>query len=460
MSTSSVEKDYFDIKSEYFIDYVIDLFGVKKSKNWDDIAKNISIEKIKQTYRTFAEIFPRKYNYVEELKKCKQSFTSIHFGDIKARKIIDEVVRFSLYSDKIIVFHPIQNPVITNQRIDPRKNPRYWLLDFLDALYFYIVIHKWVKAGIVKLIISPYEYDFELRDNLDQVVQKRVNKLDKKKYTDIGKNLILENLAEQFSFSYKNKSKEYISNELLKIEKPKFSKEDAEEFAEFIVKGASNVNPLYNKLNIPLKGAMLAPMRGGGPLESILMVSDLTDGNIYTPSDFHWQQINEYGLDNFWIKANRLYSKIPLNFLNNVDTSFALELRKDDRLSGVRLQLKKIYSELNGIKIDNLSELKMKELQEGFMEEIKKAEAEWNDIQRVADLSRKNWLVANLGIPIIKNDISLLPLAVGSLFWMYNNEKVTSQKETLQRQKNPISVFVDLKNQRQNFFSILANCLI
>lgn len=455
-----MEKDYFDIKNEYFYEFLNDLFNIKKAKTWDDIAKNVTIEKIKRTYKTFAEIFPRNYDYISELKKGKDTFSSIHYGDIKARKIIDEVVRFSLYSEKIIVFHPLQNPSVTNQKIDPRKNPKYWLPDFLDSLYFYIVIQKWVRSGIVKLIINPYDYDFKLRDEMDIEVAKRINKFDKEKYLHINREHALENIAEQFSLIYKNKSKDYIVDSLLRMTQPRFTENDADEFSEIIIKGFENINPLYNKLNIPLDGRMLAPTKGGGPLESILSISEITNGNIYTPSEMNWNQISEYGLNDFWLKTNRIYSKISLNFLNNVDTNFALELRKDDRLGGVRQQLKKVYSELNGIKAEDLTDLKIKDLNEGFTEELKKSEAEWKDIKKQAELSRKYWLVTSVGVPLIKNDISILPLAIGSLAWLYHNEKSNQQKKNLMRQKNPISVFVDLKNQNQNFFSIFKNCLI
>lgn len=454
-----MEKDYFDIKNELFFEFLNEQFNIRKSKSWDDIAKSITIEKVKKTYKTFAEIFPRNYNYISELEKCKDIFSSIHYSDLKARKIIDEVVRFSLYSDIIIVFHPLQNPAITNQRSDPRKNPKYWLADFLDSLYFYVVIQKWVRAGIVKLIINPYEYNLEIRDNLDVKIKERVTQLNQEKYINLSRPNIMENLAEQFSIIYKNRNKEYIVNSLLEMSQPHFNEKEAIEFADVIIKGFEDINPLYNKINIQPSQRMLAPTKGGGPLESILLVSELTNGNIYTPSEVRWSQLSDYGLNDFWLKTNKIYSEIPLSFLNNVDTDFALELRKDERLAGVRQQLKKLYSELNSTKTENLTSNKIRDLHEAFIEELKKSEAEWKDIKKQADISRKYWLVANIGMPIIQNEISLLPLAFGSLAWLYSNEKSYRQKESILRQKNPISVFVDLKNQEQNFFSILKNCL-
>ena len=453
--------DYFDIQNEKFYDFLNETFEINKYRKWEDIAKNITLLKVKRTYRVFAKLFPRNYPYFTELEKTKNEFSSIHYGTIKANKIIDEVVRFSLYSDKIIVFHPLQNPSVTNQKIDPGKNPKYWLPDFLDSLYFYIVIQKWVKSGIIKLIINPYEYDFEIREGIDKKVEKRIKDSNKEQFFDIAKDSVMENLAEQFAVTYKNRSKDYIIQSLLEMKNPRFKEKDANEFASKIIEVIPKVNPLYNKLGIDLGGSsMLAPTKGGGPLESIIMISEKTGGNIYTPSESAWYQIKEFGLDDFWLKVNHLYSKIPLNFLNNVDTGFALEMRLEDRLSGVRQELKKIYNELKEIKVEDFSETKLKLIQEGFIEEIKKAEAEWKSIKKQADLSRKYWLTANVGVPFLTNEVSILPLAIGSLAWLFMNEKSAIKKRKLFKAKNPISVYVDLKNKRENFMTELRNCIL
>jgi hypothetical protein len=454
--------DYFDEQNDKFYQFLNDTFEIRKHRKWEDIAKNITLLKVKLTYRYFSKLFPLNFDYLKELEKSKNEFSSIHYGTIKANKIIDEIVRFSLYSDKIIVFHPLQNPTVTNQKIDPRRNPKYWLPDFLDSLYFYIVIQKWVKSGIVKLIINPYEYNLELRDRIDKKVEQRLLRTNKNDFFDIGKSLVMENLAEQFAVIYKNKNKEFIIQSLLEMENPRFKESEAEEFANKIIEAVPRRNPLYDKLGINMGGSsMLVPTKGGGPLESIILVSETSGGNIYSPCETSWYQIKEFGLNDFWVKLNHLYSQIPLNFLNNIDTSFALELRLEDKLSGVRQELKKIYGELGNLDIKDFSESKVKLIQEGFIEEIKKSEAEWLSIKKQAELKRKYWLSANVGIPFMTtNEISFLPLALGSLAWLFMNEKSSAEQIKLHKLKNPISVYVDLKNKRENFMTELRNCII
>ncbi|MFC4479366.1 hypothetical protein [Flavobacterium chungangensis] len=454
--------DYFDEQNSKFYDFLNETFKINKERNWDNIAKQITKEKIVRTYRYFSKLYPLNFNYTEELVKSNTDFTNIHYSTLKGSKIIDEVVRFSLYSDKIIVFHPLQNPSVTSHAYDPTKNPKLWLPDFLESLYFYTVLQKWVRAGIVKLIVNPCEYNLKLRGEIDILTKKRFSEAVKADITKdrIFQKEILQDLATQFADIFHNKNREQIIENLLVIEQPSFSIQEAEDFADRIIEIMPKANPLYKNLSSDLKGRQtINPTKGGGSLDSLLYVADKTGGNLYTPSETNWNIIKSFGVNDFWVKTNKLYSDIPLPFLNNVDTNFALELKKENRLAGVRQELKKIYKELDSTTIDNFNPQKLKFIQEGFMEEINKAESEWKLIRKQAETSRAQWLGANLAVPIVTNHISLLPLVIGSAAWFYKNEVDVKEKLKNYRQKSPVSVFVDLKNQRQSYFTELKNCI-
>jgi len=449
--------DYFDEQNLKFYDFLNETFKINKEKKWDSISKNITKEKITMTYRYFSKLYPLRVNYTQELIKSNVDFSSIHYGTLKGSRIIDEVVRFSLYSDKIIVIHPLQNPSITNHSLSPTKNPKLWLPDFLEALYFYTVIQKWVRAGVVKLIVNPCDYDLQLRSEIFAKAEKRVLQLMRENYSEEE---TIVNLASQFAEIFVNKSRTEIVDSLITMNTPKFSASDAEMFADKIIEQMPLINPLYKSLNRDLKSSSnIIPTKGGGSLEAMLYISEKTGGNLYTPSEQNWNQIKDFGVNDFWVKTNKLYSDIPLPFLNNVDTNFALELRQENRLAGVRQELRKIYKELDSTTIDNFNPQKLRFIQEGFIEELNKAESEWRLIRRQAETARTQWLATNLALPIVTNQISLLPLVVGSVAWFYKNETDAKDKLRNYRQKTPISVFVDLKNQKQSYFTELKNCI-
>lgn len=451
--------EYFRKQNIEFYNFLDETFKINSSKNWGDISKNITKDRIKATYKFFSKLFPRNLEYTELLKSVNRNFKTIHYGNLNGRSILNEVIRFSLYSDEIIVFHPLQNPSVTNQKINPIKNPKYWLPDFMTALYFYIVIQKWVKAGIIQLIINPTEYNFELREKIDKKVEKRKNEYDVEHFFNLEKDNLLVDMAEPFALIYGNKGVEFIKDKLLNIENPRFNEEDADEFAKVIRDFYPKINPLYQKLGIPRNTASIVTNKSGGPLESIALISQLTNSNIYTTGKSKWHQIQQFGYDDLWTKINNLYSKIPLNFLDNVDTGFALSLREKERLTGVRKGIRELFASLNSISVNNLREDQIFDLHETFIEEIRKAEAEWSLIKKEAKNQRYYWAGASVGIPIVANEMSILPLIAGSVLWLGKNLYSERLRLDTHRIINPMSVFVDLKNKEKGFFSELKNCI-
>ncbi|MFY0607668.1 MAG: hypothetical protein JXR10_13205 [Cyclobacteriaceae bacterium] len=452
--------DYFEKQNIEFFKFLDETFGISKAKSWKEISQGITRFKVKRTYRVFAQLFPRKYDYISDLRNSPKSFRTIHYGKLKGNLIIDEIVRYSLYCDEIIVFHPLQNPVVINQQISPAKNPDYWFPDFIEALYFYIVIQKWVKAGIVKLIINPTEYDLDLRDEIDKKIDIRMKSggiPNKEKYFDT----IMDHTAEQFAQVYQKRDFNFIKQSLLEMATPRFSESEAENFALKIQQAISRINPLYKNLNIPLGRSSINPLKGGGPVESILLISELTNSNIYTPDLITWDQLKELNKVDIWEKINFSFSKVPLQFLNSVDTAFALEIRKQERLVGVRNELKRVFGELKATNPDDISEAKLKDLFDSFNEEIRKSEAEWLSIKKEAATARAYWTATSIGIPAVTNELSLFPILAAStgLYW-WKRLKDEANKTDHYRIKNPVSVFVDLKNQKQGFFSELKNCIL
>jgi hypothetical protein len=451
--------DYFQQQNLIFFDFINDLFELKKHRTWNDLAKSITELKMKLTYRKFADLFPRKINYQSELEKLPAGFKTIHYAKLKGTTIIDEVVRFSLYSDTIIVFHPLQNPAITNQTMNPGRNPKLWLPDFINSLYFYVVIQKWVRAGIVQLIVNPVDYDKKWYDDIIAQATQRVALMDLDNPVLLEETM--EEMAEQFANSLKkNETEEEIVKWLLSLKTPIYSKDQAEAFAKKIKEAIPKVNPIFDSIPRTLIANQISPTKGGGPLESILEIAELTGGNIYTPSKFHWHNLQQIKKNELWVKLSHIYSKVDLTFLNNVSTEFALNIRQEGRLIGVRTELKKIFSELNNIDIDKITENKISYLYEGFVDEIRKAESDWNAIKRESEITKQQFALSALAIPImITQPMSILPIAMAAGSLILGNIRTTTVKKDTFRIKNPVSVFVDSQQKQGGFFSNLKSCV-
>ena len=51
-------------------------------------------------------------------------------------------------------------------------------------------------------------------------------------------------------------------------------------------------------------------------------------------------------------------------------------------------------------------------------------------------------------------------MAVSSLAWLYKNEKTALDKQKAFRTQKPISVYLDLKNKKQDFLTEFRNCIL
>ena len=123
-----------------FYDALNQIFQINKHKTWADLAKEITIEKISETYKIFGEIFPvslDRYNMLPQ-NDPTEKLTSIFHGILDGETIIGNIARYSLYCDEIIVFHPLQNPHITQSKYNPIVNASLWKRTFINNLYFYI----------------------------------------------------------------------------------------------------------------------------------------------------------------------------------------------------------------------------------------------------------------------------------------------------------------------------------
>ena len=258
--------DFFHQKNLELYKFLENTFHLKKCKTWDQVSSQITLDRVKQTFKFFSRLFPIDQNYSKYFS-ASNAFRTLHYGNLKGNKIINEIVRFSLYTEEILVFHPLQNPALTNPAISPIKNPKYWLDDFLSALHFYIVLKKWVETGIVKLVVNPVNYDFKLRDEFLKQAKIRVENF-LSRNPDYSLDEVYESLAEQFTNEYGHRSIQWLKSMLLDLSTPKFTEEEAEKFAFKIKEAYPRRNPLYNKLRIP-KGRSIVSEKQGANAEAI-----------------------------------------------------------------------------------------------------------------------------------------------------------------------------------------------
>lgn len=449
MSFLNLNKQFYNVLDE--------LFQINKLKAWEEISKTITLEKISKTYEEYSKIFNHKIDRASLLPKNSPSekLTSIFHGDLDGTTIINNIARHSCYTDEIIVFHPLQNPIITNSDINPIKSPGLWQRDFANSLYFYIVIRKWVNSGIVHLIQSPIEYDLNSLKYFWQLAKNRVNERGYVIEDEEVKKEQETRLFNQLKYTFAALPDEMLLMNLKNL-MPNKSDEEISYFFN-IVRSSENDLPL--KLNLPydLKNGILNMQKSGGNIEHIDALCEMTGAYSFTTDKIIKKQLELRGTNPFWTKFSTLHSGVKLNYLNGVDVSFALKLREEDRLSGVRKSLREISSVLDNTDLNEITETEILNLNDNFKEAVKSSETEW---EKINDDAKRNRLIGlSASTALISETTSLIVPAISLASSIGMAEYFKNKNIQRYRRNNPFSVYVDVINKKPSFLTDLTKCI-
>jgi hypothetical protein len=89
--------------------------------------------------------------------------------------MVENVFRFSLYADQILVINPFMNPNVLAQDMNPILRPGEWRLQTLRLIYQLAQFAPWIYAGLVILIPDPGDFDRALRLKTWDLAMKRLN---------------------------------------------------------------------------------------------------------------------------------------------------------------------------------------------------------------------------------------------------------------------------------------------
>jgi len=442
-----------------FYDALNQIFKINKYQTWSELASGITLDKISETYKIYSEIFPLNLNRIDLLPKNdpKEKLSVLFHGSLDGLSIINNIARYSIYSDEIIVFHPLQNPANTSDEYNPIKNPHLWKRDFVNSLYFYIVLSKWVKSGIVHLIQNPFNYNEKDHKFFIDLAEKRVSSHENELNTPELLKEHEEIMFNKFKTALLGMPISVIENSLRKIY-PNYN-DNQIKFHALGIKELEKQLPLYVDFGSDIPNGELMINKSGANIEMVEALCKLTGSHSYTTENFVRKQLELKGSNSYWTKFGIIYSGLPLTYIDKVDTSFALRIRQEDRINGVRKVLREISSFLEQNDLDKISDDKILTINDRITTEIKKSETEW---QKIYDDSTKANIASMVGTSVISLLIDPTKFIVPALnvpATIAITEYFKSRNLKSYRAKDPYSVFVDLKNKKPSFFSELRNCI-
>jgi hypothetical protein len=339
--------------------------------------------------------------------------------------MVQNVFRFSLYADQILILNPFINPNVMTDEMNPIRRPGEWRLQTLRVIYQLAQLAPWITAGLVTLIPDPGDFDRPLRLKTWNLAAKRLKAIKAR-----TRRVLLCS------------PRDYLDR-VTRRANPGISDEGVQNVLDDIERERAS-DPLLLNETIDRMPTQNLTTNLGTNLEMGLYICQATGSFPYTNVKFRWREIlaAKEDLDataQTWSPLTNAFQHLQFKFLDNVDTGFACTIRKEGRLEGFRSYLRKLWSTVGG----ELDPAKAEPLARDFRDELRQAysqaQAEWSAIDR--DLLK--WAIPTLGVALASGTFS--PIIGGGLAVAGLGEIIQAgMKRREFRRKVPMSVFIDL----------------
>jgi hypothetical protein len=412
-----------------------DIFGLNRP--WDKVKDGLSDARIREFYRFVAGLWPVGTDQRHILPPPDASLRALYLGENEPEMMVQNVFRFSLYADQILVVNPFMNPNVLAQDMNPILCPGEWRLQTLRLIYQLAQLAPWIYAGLVILIPDPGDFDRSLRLKTWDLAMKRLDG-SKPSEEDIDQSVMKARTRRTFLCS----PREYLER-MTREANPGISDEDVQKLLDEVERDRA-ADPLLLNDTLDRMPAQNMVTSLGANLEMGLYICQATGSFPYTNVKFRWREIlaAKQDLDataQTWSPLTNAFQQLTFKFLGKVDSGFACTLRKEGRLEGFRAYLRKLWTTVGG----EVDLAKAEPLARDFRDELtqaySEAQAEWSAIDR--DLLK--WAAPTVGGALVTGAFS--PIIAGGLAVAGLGEIIQAQMKRREfRKKVPMSVFIDL----------------
>ncbi|MFH1792722.1 MAG: hypothetical protein ABH819_03760 [Patescibacteria group bacterium] len=430
---------------------IVDIFGFNKGKTWDDFRRDMSDDQVRELYKVYGWLWPLDTDVIGLLPKPDKQLRGLYIGETRPdlNLIVRNIVRYSLYTDEVLVVNPFMNPRIIAPQFNPIENPTQYKQDTLEMVYFLFQLAPWIESGVVNMIPNPADFDSDLRRSVWSMAEER--------WREQKLELSQETLDE-----IEPRGKELLKKTMYRLPKDKLEislrralpdlSDKAIEDQIVYIQELRRTNPLLLNQELP-EGGELQIMRYGANLELGLYLGQITGSYLYTDRKDQWNEILSVRQSisaepEVWSPLTSAFQALEFNFLDKIDPSFALKLKQEGRLESFRGFLRKVWVGVGG----NPSSSEAIKLARNFGDELheqyQETKTEWSQIDK--DLLK--WLTGSTGVTTVTSAI-----AKGGMDWQIPalgfciNGVLSLLKTRMDRkdfrQNVPLAVFLDLEKK-------------
>ena len=417
-------------------------------KPWDQVKAGMSDARIRAFYEFIADLWPPDTPIPETLPAPESNLRALYLGENMPEMMLDNVFRFSLYADQIVLINPFENPHQFREEYSPVLHPEQWRIQTLRVVYQLAMLAPWVAAGIVVMIPDPGDFNRSLLMSTVEMAQAR-----------LGKNFLSEHDTEDLASAKAMMKEFYLSPPSHLAQKareanPGITDEEVKNLLEYAAHVRKTDPLLVNDTLDKMPGQMTA-MKVGANLEMGLYICQNIGAFPYTNLRFRWNEILSAGKEldaksQVWSPLTNAFQKLDFKFLNKVDSNFVVEMRNEGRLEGFRSYLRKIWTTVGGDIDLAKAEMLALDFKDELAAEYDKARADWDGIDR----QLMKWampaiagVVGSLG-GIVTGHLGVALPSAGFAINGVNELIQAHMKRKEFRKKTPMSVMIDLDEKR------------
>ncbi len=400
---------------------------------------------VRTVYERLLHHLPHTSDYRAILEDIRTSdFVGVYLGSPNLSSIANHLTRFSLYTQKILVTNPFCDGLVHSEGVSPLDAPEKWVQVVVQQAVYLAALRPWIAAGIVVCVppLPWYERDF-FRGEIVPRSRDRVSRMPATLRRQLATDATIHFL--------KSLHPDDVPLALESILGRAMSAEQARELQEAL--GDPDYNPPINyAFSRPAEGRSTILKYGSGQtLEMALATAAGVGGYLLMGEELHFQAY-EHALADGGSPASPELTDLSLamsqcrfSFLNGVPLDFALSLRTENRLAGLRAFLVKLWREVDsGTSLSHRQNVVM--YRDALEEEYQKYKREWEDIDRN---------LASLGITTGVG--SALATLVGTLSWQggmaisataWVGELISSWHRRRVARRAPLAVFFDLERRQ------------
>jgi hypothetical protein len=428
-----------------------EIFGLDRHRSWEQIKAGFTDAKVREFYTFVANLWPTDTDLNQFLPVPDSTLRALYLGEYEPELMVENVFRFSLYADQILLTNPFPNPNVIAEKFNPIVHPDEWKTETLKLLFHLAILMPWIDDGLVVLIPDPGDFNRELREKTWNLAEERLKGW-KPSDEDLEQSHFKKRMQRAILLTAPRRYLDRIAREV----EPSMSDTDREAFLDRIELERASDPTLPNE-TLDNMSSQMAVTHLGGNLEMGMYICQATGAFPYTNVRFRWKEILTTALPHLdstaeaWSPLTKAFQQLRFKFLNNVDPKFVTTIRSEGRLEGFRSYLRNVWKTVGGEPDPAKSESLARDFRDELTQAFNEAQADWSLIDR--DLLKwgiprmAGGLVGGLAAASATGHMSLSLPGMGFVVAGVNELIQAAMKRREFRKKVPMSIFIDLENR-------------